>query len=324
MSSLAIAHAVTQSFGAAPAGTSYPVVPSTGYHSHTGCKSNSLDVPRAFILVSYDSGHVPRGKIPQDPFDENVYNLIPLLLPPPEHHERYRSKFAKMVRREYKNGRKEAASMGPVVLSPSKPQNYLKKHEGVSRAPPVTSAKAQPKMSYIRSTLHANVLAPSKEQKERELAAKAPKNYIKANALETINAIPKQHKDQEQRYTQLKTYAKVPEYLVARKYEQEEKERQKDVQKAQQERNAILASGLIPLPEDERLRILQGLKTNWEKLNSEYMRLSLTVDTVPKINKKVSLENALKQLEADIEKFSNTNILVDFNSVYQSKDALQV
>lgn len=83
----------------------------------------------------------------------------------------------------------------------------------------------------------------------------------------------------------------------------------------ERQKEEILKSGLIPLPEEERLRILEGLKANWEKLNAEYMKMSLVVDTVPKINKKVNLENGLKRLEQDIKQFSNTNILVDFHSM---------
>ena len=40
---------------------------------------------------------------------------------------------------------------------------------------------------------------------------------------------------------------------------------------------------MVLLPEEERTRLLEGLKANWEKLNSDYQKLSLTVDTVPKI-----------------------------------------
>ena len=69
---------------------------------------------------------------------------------------------------------------------------------------------------------------------------------------------------------------------------------------------------MIRLPEEERVRVLEGLKANWEKLNLDYQKLSLTVDTVPKIARKVNMEQQLKQLEANISRFSHSNILVDF------------
>jgi hypothetical protein len=57
----------------------------------------------------------------------------------------------------------------------------------------------------------------------------------------------------------------------------------------QHEKAQILAAqmerGVVPLPEDERIRVLEGLQYNWEKLNGDYQKLSLTVDTVPKISR---------------------------------------
>ena len=102
---------------------------------------------------------------------------------------------------------------------------------------------------------------------------------------------------------------------------QREKEAEAAEKASKQHRN-----GCVLLPEEERVRILDGLKSNWEKLNSDYQKLSLTVDTVPKIARydckeishcrKVNMENQLKHLEEHIQKFSNTNIYVDFNSLY--------
>ncbi|KAJ1516439.1 Nudix hydrolase 21, chloroplastic [Coelomomyces lativittatus] len=66
----------------------------------------------------------------------------------------------------------------------------------------------------------------------------------------------------------------------------------------------------LELPEDQRLLLLKGLKTNWEKMNSEYQKLSLTVDTVPKITRKLTIEAQLKQLEEDIQRFSHEKIRI--------------
>ncbi|KAJ3396583.1 hypothetical protein HDU92_002531 [Lobulomyces angularis] len=82
-----------------------------------------------------------------------------------------------------------------------------------------------------------------------------------------------------------------------------------------EKRQSELERGLVPLPEEERLKILNGLKNNWERLNSDYQKLSLTVDTVPKIARKVNMEQQLKQLEEQLAKFSNSNIMVNFNSM---------
>ena len=88
------------------------------------------------------------------------------------------------------------------------------------------------------------------------------------------------------KYLTKKDYGRTPEYLSKRIQAQAEAKTLKEKQdqeafiKSQQVRN-----GLVLLPEDERLRILDGLKANWEKLNQDYQKLSLTVDTVPKISR---------------------------------------
>lgn len=55
------------------------------------------------------------------------------------------------------------------------------------------------------------------------------------------------------------------------------------VEKEQRDNHFLEEQGIVVLPEEERERILSGLRANWEKLNYDYQRLSLTVDTVPKI-----------------------------------------
>lgn len=60
-------------------------------------------------------------------------------------------------------------------------------------------------------------------------------------------------------------------------------------QKGEREVMALEAQGIVILPDEERERILKGLQDNWEKLNKDYQRLSLTVDTVPKIARFVLL-----------------------------------
>jgi hypothetical protein len=84
-------------------------------------------------------------------------------------------------------------------------------------------------------------------------------------------------------------YGKVPEYLSKRTAAYKDEKSQLQVAMTQHEKAQILAAqmerGVVPLPEEERMRVLEGLQYNWEKLNSDYQKLSLTVDTVPKISR---------------------------------------
>ena len=109
--------------------TSNKSVTSTAYHSHTHPHDRSHNPPQAIVLVQYDSKHVMRASIPDDPFEENIYNLIPMELAPTEKTLRYRSKFAGMARREYKAGIKPAASMGPAKVVVNPPSKFLKKSQ---------------------------------------------------------------------------------------------------------------------------------------------------------------------------------------------------
>lgn len=80
-----------------------------------------------------------------------------------------------------------------------------------------------------------------------------------------------------------KDYARTPDYLKKRNEELKQAEIDRIQYLHEQEAAKTAREGIIPLPEEERAKILSGLKANWEKLNSDYQKLSLTVDTVPKI-----------------------------------------
>lgn len=89
-------------------------------------------------------------------------------------------------------------------------------------------------------------------------------------------------KEGSEKYVDKKDYGKTPSYMVAQKASTERLKQEKQLEA---EAEALDRRGFMVLPEEERLSILAGLKSNWEKLNSDYQRFSLTVDTIPKIAK---------------------------------------
>ena len=132
-----------------------------------------------------------------------------------------------------------------------------------------------------------------------------------------MRSVPIHPPKKEVEYRKKRDYGKAPEYLVKRKMEKDEQEAQLQAEeKHRLEKEAMLRRGIIPLPEEERQRLLDGLRQNWDKLNGEYQKLSLTVDTLPKINRKVNLERQLKQLEDQMTKLSYPKILVNFTSAF--------
>lgn len=118
-------------------------------------------------------------------------------------------------------------------------------------------------------------------------------------------------------YVQKKDYGKTPEYLQKKILQEIEFQKTDAHEKLEKkERDALLKRGIIPLPETERLRLLQGLLENWEGLNRDYQKLSLVIDTLPKINRKVNLERKLKTVEDQMVKLSHPNIVVNFQSAF--------
>ncbi|KAJ3113497.1 hypothetical protein HDU96_003320 [Phlyctochytrium bullatum] len=254
----------------------------------------------------------PNGKIihhnptPADVFDESVYSLLPVEYTPPAKQNMYRSKFAGQARAEYVAGKKDAASMGPAKIEVNKTDGYLKKGDREKKKPHTDTF--QPDRSVRKAPV----------PKEPGVApAATKKDFIKLNALENINSSAKKPNDSTVDYRHKKDYGTAPSYLVKRQKDIERAKHEQAKQQQEETANMPTKDGLVPLPEDERIRILEGLKANWEKLNSDYQKLSLTVDTVPKIARKVNMEQQLKQLEDHIAKFSHPNILVSFNSAFR-------
>ena len=140
--------------------------------------------------------------------------------------------------------------------------------------------------------------------KEQSQMTNCTKDFVKQNALDNINSrkicllsifnylVPKKLTNEQPSYLVKKDYGMVPDYLKQRNQEMKEEELAlaKSLAKKKDEREtmALEAQGIVILPEEERERILKGLQDNWEKLNKDYQRLSLTVDTVPKIARFVS------------------------------------
>lgn len=94
---------------------------------------------------------------------------------------------------------------------------------------------------------------------------------------ETCIAPPKP----EMVYREKKDYGRAPEYLVKVKKEIKEK-RQKELLAQQVDTKP---KDFVVLAEEERLRILDSLQKTWEKLNTEYQKLPLVIDTLPKITR---------------------------------------
>ncbi|KAI8814112.1 calmodulin-binding-domain-containing protein [Cladochytrium replicatum] len=240
--------------------------------------------------------------VPPDPFEESVYKLIPEHIPPPEKQKMYRSKFAKQARDEFFSGMKTAASMGPAKVKLGGPEEFVRRGDRERNAAPVT--KFDPDRTIRKD--------PVPKTPGKSLGATG-KDFINLNALEMINSAATRKIDNRPQYRFKKDYGKTPTYIQQRNADSERSRElhAAELEEMQQHSLGKGKEGYVRLPEEERFRILGGLKANWEKLNSDYQKLSLTVDTVPKIARKVNMEQQLKQLESHIQKFSHPEIHVN-------------
>ena len=73
---------------------------------------------------------------------------------------------------------------------------------------------------------------------------------------------------------------------------------------------------LSKLSEEERIELLAGLKLKWAEVNEKYQKMTFTLDTPAKRQRKERYEEQLMQFEKDIDMLSRKNIYVEHNSYY--------
>lgn len=136
------------------------------------------------------------------------------------------------------------------------------------------------------------------------------KNFVVANAVETILAAPKKVTSQAKDYLSKEDYGKVPKYL--KNIKQDIQAEYDYIRQLQDQEDAEQASAFRPLPEEERVALLNGLKAKWEAVNTEFQGAAhLTVlDSSGKVYRKEKWEAQLAQIEKDIEKLNRRNITV--------------
>ena len=100
-------------------------------------------------------------------------------------------------------------------------------------------------------------------------------------------------------------FGNTPKYIERRKEEIARAQDEYDQYVAEHFRRGAMHS----LSEEERCSILDGLKTNWEKIHHEYQNLSVVTDTAPKKLRKERMEAEMKQLERDIEAIEKHKII---------------
>jgi hypothetical protein len=191
------------------------------------------------------------------------------------------------------------------------PSDFMKKNTNTSKVQTLTEVKrTQPNLlqpSELKPKLKPDV---PKTSDMPVMNLVTSKNFVVANAVETILAAPKKASENAKNYLSKEDYGKVPKYLqhiksdIDAEYEY--------IRQLQQQEDEERESRMRPLDDNERKKLLEGLKAKWEATNTAYQgETHITIlDTQGKRYRKEKLEAELAQIEKDIEKLNRKNIAV--------------
>jgi len=277
--------------------------------------------------------------------DESIYNLIPQPVPVPEKPPMYRSKHNGKVPPTFstfgvtntskpgytnlaghsskqKEGHHEYSKVHATMGKDGNaipPSSMLKKGTGAGGGPcAATPAEVPADAAPFKYTDTHRQPVPSKDElkvlakKSYEMAvSKEKKNFITANAVENILAVPKRQPESMD-WLKKPHFGTVPPYL--QKIKAEIKDEYDYIRSMSQQMENAAPPGMRLLPEDERVMLIDQLKEKWDGVNSTYQQSSVlslaSLDTIGKVKRKEMYEAQLAQIEKDIEKLSKKYVYV--------------
>jgi len=270
--------------------------------------------------------------------EESIYNLIPKVEYKEKKAPRYKSKYdprAPVVGTTFggqgstalpgaglgldsqKNAKKTGKNgMGPALGQSKKdPRNFMKAGEKTEKG--MDLAKSKPsKFTYADSDKRRPGVPKSNDKPVMGL--QSTKNFVTANAVESILAVPGNRARQANDapvYRNKVDYGKVPSYLQNVKNEIEQENSMIEEYVKRQEMEGMLASE-DPLEEEitdeERDDLLDALKTKWDAVNSKYQKMChmVKLDTIGKVRRKENMEAELTQLEKDIDMLEDRKVVI--------------
>lgn len=148
------------------------------------------------------------------------------------------------------------------------------------------------------------------------MGLKSAKNFVTANAVETILAVPGNRaraKNELPQYVKKEDYGKVPKYLNQVKDEIERENTMIEEFVRQNKDFMDEESGRVePMDERERVELVNALKAKWDHVNSKYQKLchNVVFDTLGKVRRKETFEKDLTQLEKDIQLLEKGHVVI--------------
>jgi len=201
--------------------------------------------------------------------------------------------------------KKEYSSFGPQHSARPNPKAFLK---GTGHLGKTKSSEVK---KFVRPSLTKRKPSVPTRDDRPVMGLQTSKNFIVANAVENILAVPKQVETTEVNFMDKPDYGKVPEYLQQVKATIAEEERllkQYISEKKESEEKATLRI----LDPEEREDLIYKLKLKWDDTNKKYQNMAhlMDIDTMTKQRRKEYLENSLQQIEKMIQKLSSHGDIV--------------
>lgn len=238
---------------------------------------------------------------------ENIRNWIKVVVPDKEKPKRYRSKYdpkAPVPNSTFRREKRVVGTFGRLTKDSVDPKKYLKGGERCGRG---VDPKSKPSQ-FRRQTPAGGRKAKLPGRDERPVhGVKSKKNYVVANAVDNILAVPPARtRKEEMNWTQKKEYGKVPEYLSEVKAEIEgERELIQTMMDMQEMEADADEPRYREMGDDEREDLLDALKAKWDSVNFEFQKISFknistSSSSIGQIRAKEQCETQMKQLEKDI------------------------
>eukprot|EP00929_Paragymnodinium_shiwhaense_P020499 TRINITY_DN1364_c0_g1_i1.p2 TRINITY_DN1364_c0_g1~~TRINITY_DN1364_c0_g1_i1.p2 ORF type:complete len:284 (+),score=90.12 TRINITY_DN1364_c0_g1_i1:98-949(+) len=273
--------------------------------------------------------------------DESIYNIIPPKLVQQEKPPMYRSRYSPRIpptastfhtagstnpktsnfggdQMEKVVSDKEKRTLGKVPGSyKENPLNYMRKGAMNERVKTLDEVRQEhPELlqpTVLKPRLKGGVPPRDETPVMNQVTTK---NFVVANAVETILAIPKKVSTGAKDYLSKEDFGKVPKYLAHVKKDIEAE--YEYIRQLERQREDMNKSQVRPMDEMERQELIHNLKEKWEAVNTDYQATThlTTLDTIGKTKRKEKLEASLTQIEKDIAKLNRKNIVVDASVYY--------
>jgi hypothetical protein len=210
--------------------------------------------------------------------------------------------------------KKASATLGRSFEKPN-PNRFLKKKSGTAGTKQVDRSRVTKTADDIAAASKKKPRVPQSTERPI-MGLQTTKNFIVANAVENILAVPKRVGNNGVRYTQKKDYGKVPAYLESVKREvQEEKQMMEEYfqqfQEDEEEATEVMS-------EAEKQELINRLKAKWDSVNAEYQKITMHVklDTLTKVRRKEGYEQQLQELENAINRLQRSGPVVIRQEAY--------